>query len=160
MENTESYLNFRPTHVDYYMKNNYIDGNKITTDELYLRIMQDIELALRALKIQTSRIGYAYWKDAILYCILTDKDRLSVCYEVYPMVAKKHGCTTISVERVMRLCFENTLYYVKNDTNYITSFMKHYLVTPHNGQLLSKFVELIISSEFRRFKNAIQIEVL
>lgn len=160
MENIETFLNFKPTHVDYYMKNNYIDENKITTDELYLKIMQDIELALHVLKIQSSRVGYEYWKDAILYCILTDKDHLSVCHEVYPMVAKKHGCTTISVERAMRLCFENTLYCIMHDSNYIITFMKHYLVTPHTSQLLRKFVELIVSSEFRRFKNTIKVEVL
>jgi len=160
MEMTNNFLNFKPTHLYCYVKNNYIDESKITTEELYMRILQDIELVLHILKVPTSRVGYDYWKDAILYRIVCEKDHLSVCHELYPVIAKKHNCSILSVERAMRLCFEETLYNSKNENNYIISFMKLSFINPHNSELLRKFADLIVSNEFRRFKNSIKIDVL
>lgn len=155
MEFADTYMNFKPTYKYYYLKNNNICEFDLTTEELFSRILQDIDIVLRMLKISPSKVGYAYWRDAILIYILSEKDHLSICNDVYPMIAQKYCKTTISIERAMRLCFEDTMYNSINENNYVVTFMKHYLVQPHNSEIMVKLAELVTSSGFRRFKNSI-----
>ena len=63
------YLKFKPTYKDYYLKNNNIDGEVISTEELFILILRDIDIVLSVLKISPSKIGYSYWRDAILISI-------------------------------------------------------------------------------------------
>ena len=156
MEITNSYLNFKPTYKYNYLKHNNIDSS-IKAEELFSRILDDIDIVLSVLKISPSKVGYSYWRDAILLSIISEKDHVSICNDIYPMIAKKYNKTSISIERAMRLCFEDVLYNAKHENNYIFNFMHHFLIRPHNSQLLMKMVELIVSNEFKRFKNSIVI---
>lgn len=154
MELSNSYLNFRPTFKYSYLKNNNINDT-LETEELFSRILEDVDIVLSVLKISPSKVGYGYWRDAVLLSIVGEKEHVSICKDIYPMIAKKHNKTSISIERAMRLCFEDVLYNAKHEKNYIFNFMHHFLINPHNSQLLMKMVELIVSSEFKRFKNSI-----
>ncbi len=59
----------------------------------------------------------------------------------------------MSVERAMRLCFENVLYYCsKMEPNFVVEFFRNFLLHPHNSTLLIKIVELISSAEFQKRK--------
>ena len=73
------------------------------------------------------------------------------------MEAKKYGVTTMSIDRAMRRCFENVLYYItKNENNFICSYLKNSVLYPHNSELIVKIVELISSRRFQQKKvNAI-----
>lgn len=157
MEITDTYLNFKPTYKYYYLKNNNIDSSKISNEDLFLMLMQDIDIIFNYLKISPSKTGYAYWKDAVLLSVLCEKEHLSICNDIYPMIAKKYNKSTISIERAMRLCFEDAMYNSRGDENFIVLFLKHFLIQPQNSKLLMKIVELVVSVEFKRFKKSISI---
>lgn len=151
MEFTKSYFKFKPTFKHTYLKNNNLDES-ILAEDLFTKILEDIDIVLNVLKISPSKKGYSYWRDAILLSIVCEKDHLSICKDIYPMIAKKYNKTSISIERAMRLCFEDVLYNAKHEKNYIFNYMNYFLINPRNSQLLIKMVELIVSSEFKRFK--------
>ena len=152
MEITDSYLNFKPTNKYYYMKNNDID-KAVDNEELFTRILKDTDLVLGTLKISPSKLGYNYWRDAVLISIMCEKDHISVCKDIYPIIAKKYNKSIISIERAMRLCFEDVLYRnVKFEENYVFKSLEYFLINPQNSKLLCKIVEVVISSEFKKFR--------
>ena len=157
MDFENSYMNFKPSYKDYYIKNNYIDEKTITSEDLFSMILHDIDLIFSYLKISPNRVGYYYWKDAILITIFSEKTHLKICNDIYPLIAQKYNRSKISIERAMRLSFETAMYDSCKENNYIVSFLRRYLVNPRNSQLLMKFVELVTSIEFRRFKKAQEI---
>lgn len=152
MEFQNSYLKFKPTYKYYYLKNNNINEDELTTEELFNQILQDIDIVLSTLKISPSKLGYAYWKDAILIAVMSGKDHISVCNDVYPVIAQKFGKSEISIERAMRLCFEDVMYNSQKENNFVLTFLKNYLIQPHNREIMMKIAELISSSGFKRFK--------
>jgi len=155
MDFKDIYLNFKPTYKYYYLKNNGILPGSIPTEEIIARLMTDIDLILSVLKISPSKIGYIYWRDAIAISVFSEKDHLRICNDIYPLIAKKYNKTIISIERAMRLCFDNIMYYPNKENDYVLSFMDFYLRNPHNSDLLMKLVELVVSQEFCRYKASI-----
>ena len=46
---------------------------------------------------------------------------ISICNDIYPLIAKKYETTKMCVDRAMRRCFENVLYFAsKNENNFIS----------------------------------------
>lgn len=155
MEVINEYLNITASYKDYYLKNNsFIEDKNITSKELFFYVSSDVDLVLSMLNVSPSKSGYKYWKDAIFISILSQKTNLSVCKEIYPAIAKKYSKTPMAVERAMRLCFENVMYYIsKTQNNMVGDYLKSSLLYPHNREILVKLVELIVSKSFQENKN-------
>ncbi len=153
METENDYLNYGTSYKELYLKNNIMLKHGASVDEVYECISVDVDFVLESLYITPNKLGYGYWKDAVFIYILSGKHHMSICNEIYPLVAQKHAKTPMSVERAMRLCFEDALYYIsKNSENYVTRYFKNYLLHPHNGEIMIKLVEIISSSEFQKMK--------
>ena len=57
------------------------------------------------------------------------------------------------VDRAMRRCFENVLYFTsKNENNFICTYLKNTVLYPHNSELIVKITELISSRKFQQNK--------
>lgn len=155
MDLIKEYMKKSTSYKDYYVSNNeMIDKDNCSVDELFSNINSDIDLVLSMLNISLNKKGYQYWKDAIFIYILSEKLRLSICNEIYPVIAKKYNKTPMAIERAMRLCFENSMYYIsKNNTNIFSEYFKDCLLYPHNGEILIKIVELISSKFFQKNKH-------
>ena len=144
MEITNTYLDFKPSYKYIYMKNNNINPEEITTEDLFFRIYRDIDIVLNSLKISPSKVGYGYWRDAILLSIMSEKNHLRVCNDVYPVIAKKYNKTSISIERAMRICFGDVMDKITHGCNEIVDYMEDAIFKPHNSEILIKIVELIM----------------
>lgn len=155
MENTiNTYLNLNSTFKQFYIKNNdlIIDEN-IDPEPLFFNVYNDVEIILRNLNVSQSKCGYVYWIDAVYIFLLSGRNRISICKEVYPAIAQKYNTSPMAVERAMRLCFENVMYYSsKHPENYICSYFKESVVFPHNSEILVKLVDLMSSKNFQQIK--------
>jgi hypothetical protein len=131
------------------VNNPEIAGEDVSLDELYHQVKQDLSIIFRVLKIAPNKNGFVYWFDAVFLNIITEKTHISICKDIYSVIAIKYNTTSMAVERAMRLCFENTMYDLsKQDDNYVISYFRNSLVYPHNSEILSKLTELMISKEF------------
>ena len=117
------------------------------------KFTEDMNIVFRILKISPNKNGYVYWLDAVFLNIITEKPHVSICKDIYSVIAMKYGTSQMAVERAMRLCFENTMYNLAKDDNYIVSYFKNSLVFPHNSEILSKMTELLISKDFQQRKH-------
>ena len=137
------------------MKNCNIDfdDNEISLQELYYNIYCDVETVLNALRISAKRTGFRYWQDATFIMINSEQINISICKDIYQTIARKYNKTPFSIERAMRLCFENTLFNISRlEKNLVTEFMKPNLLYPKNGEILCRIAELITSKKFQREK--------
>ena len=155
MDEIESYLNINITYRDYYIEHNDdIDKNEeLTAEKFYICVSKDVDIVLNNLNILPSKSGYLFWKDAVFLYLFASKTKISICNDIYPAIAKKHETTTMCVDRAMRRCFENVLYYAsKNEHNYICLYLKNTLLYPHNSEIIVKLVVLISSKKFQENK--------
>ena len=153
-----TYLNLNATFKHFYIKNHdYIIDENIEPEQLFFYVHNDTDIILCNLKVTPNKCGYNYWIDAAYLFLLSGKNRVSICKDIYQPIAQKYHTTTMAVERAMRLCFEDVMYNSKNTDNHIISYIKDYLIYPHNSELLIKLVELVVSNEFRQFKSTIKI---
>ena len=159
MEVINEYLNLKSSYKEYYLKNNHsIDNTNISAADLFYYVGSDVDLVFSALNISPSKSGYKYWKDAIFLLILSTEISLSICNDIYPAIAKKYNKSSMAIERAMRLCFENVLFYIsKNKTNLVGEYLKNSLLYPHNREILVKIVEFIVSENFQNNKNKLVI---
>jgi len=148
------FLEFNPTYKSNYVKNNTSYKEQEWTDEkLFHNIYSDSEIVFNCLNIPPNKFGYRYWKDAIFLNIFSEDAQVSICNDIYPAIAAKYGKTPASVERAMRLCFENSMYYCyKKESNFIVKYLHDYLLYPHNSEILAKVSELVTSEEFQKNK--------
>ena len=122
-------------------------------EKLYSAISLDVDIVFSSLNILPSKAGYVFWKDAIFLYIMSDKKKVSICNDIYPLISKKYDTTTMCIDRAMRRCFENVLYFAtKNEHNFICSYLKNTILYPHNSELMAKIVELISSRIFQQNK--------
>lgn len=153
MENLDAYMSFENSYKQQYIQNNILLNSDSNTTDILTCVHSDVDKVLSALNISPSKLGYKYWKDAVFLFVLYDKNPVRVCFDIYPVIAKKYNKTDISVERAMRLCFENAMYYVsKQEPNMISTFLKKNLLYPHNSELMIKITELIVSRKFQKEK--------
>ena len=159
MENIESYFNLSISYKDMYRENNKeLSGGSDSIEQFYCAVNGDMEIVFSALNILPNKSGYQYWKDAIFLYLMSDKTKVSICNDIYPLIAKKYGITKMCIDRAMRRCFENVLYYAnKNQKNFICAYLKNNLLYPHNSKLMAKIAELISSALFQqnKYKNII-----
>ncbi|MBQ8451447.1 MAG: hypothetical protein IJ538_01555 [Clostridia bacterium] len=154
MEFLDTYLSLNLSYRDCYIRNNAELRDKAVTDQmLYYNIHNDMDIIFNAIKLSPSKQGYRYWKDAIFIIILNDGKKMKICNEIYPAIAQKYDRTAISVERAMRLCFENAMYNnAKDESNFVFDYLKNYLLFPRNSEILAKLTELVMSKDFQRKK--------
>lgn len=155
MEICNEYLNFDNSYKTNYIRNNeMIRKANPTTESLYYNIMSDVDMVLTNLSISPSRNGYRYWKDAVFIYLINENPSISICNEIYPVIATKYRKTKMSVERAMRICFEDVMYNIsKRESNFITEFMKSSLLFPHNSDILCRIAELVSSHGFQKEKS-------
>lgn len=154
MENVETYLKLNISYKDFYIENNSeLSKSKQSLEDIYIAVSLDVDVVFSALNILPSKSGYLFWKDAIFLYLISGKQKLSICNDIYPLISKKYDVTTMSVDRAMRRCFENVLYYItKNESNFICAYLKNSVLYPHNSELIVKIVELISSRKFQQMK--------
>ncbi len=154
MENVESYLNLNISYKDFYIENNSeLSKSSQTMEELYVAVSQDVDIVFSALNIMPNKSGFLFWKDAIFLYLISGKQKVSICNDIYPLISKKYETTTMCVDRAMRRCFENVLYFAsKNENNFICTYLKNTILYPHNSELMVKIVELISSKKFQQTK--------
>ena len=154
MENIESYLNLNISYKDFYIENNAeLSKNTCSTEEIYIAVSLDVDIVFSALNILPSKSGYLFWKDAIFLYMILEKKKISICNDIYPLISKKYGTTKMCIDRAMRRCFENVLYFAsKNENNFICTYLKNTVLYPHNSELIVKIVELISSKKFQQNK--------
>lgn len=159
MESVNNYIMFNPTYKDYYIKYNRDFNNKeADMHNLYYCIYKDVELVLNALKISPKKFGYDYWKNAVYIYIVSGKNHISICKEIYPIIARNFNKSIGSVERAMRICFESVMHDICEITdNYICNYIRKFLLNPRNSELLVKITDLIVSDEFQRNKSKYKI---
>lgn len=154
MENIESYFKLNISYKDLYKKNNQDLLKSDSIESLYMAVNKDVDIVLSALNIMPNKSGYQYWKDAIFLYLMADKTKVSICNDIYPLISQKYGTTKMCIDRAMRRCFENVLYYAnKNQENFICAYLKGNLLYPHNSKLMAKIAELISSSLFQYNKH-------
>ena len=154
MELLKEYLQMNARCKDLYIKNNeMIEDENLSFSELFENVSYDVDIVFPILVISPRKIGYKYWKDAIfLYMICEDND-VGVCNYIYANIATKYKKTQASIERAMRLCFENVMYNIsKKESNFVIDYLKPVLLYPHNGELLVKLVKLLTSKDFQKIK--------
>ena len=157
MNYLDEYLKLNVTHKMNYLKNNKLVGGDDSVEKLFYNIDSDLDLILNALKVSSNKTGFKYWKDSVFIFILSEKIKVNICSEIYPLIAKKYSKSTTSIERAMRLCFENALYNIsKSKSNFVSEYMKDYLTFPHNSEVLCKITELVCSYEFQSEKNKLK----
>lgn len=154
MENIESYLKLNISYKDFYIENNSeLSKSKQTMEELYVAVSQDVDIVFSALNILPNKSGFLFWKDAIFLHLISGKQKVSICNDIYPLISKKYKTTTMCIDRAMRRCFENVLYFAsKNENNFICAYLKNTILYPHNSELIVKIVELISSKKFQHSK--------
>lgn len=154
MDNIESYLKLNISYKDFYLENNSeLSANTESFQDIYIAVSIDVDIVFSALNILPSKSGYLFWKDAIFLCLMSDKKKVSICNDIYPLISKKYETTSMCIDRAMRRCFENVLYYIsKNEGNFVCSYLKNNVLYPHNSELLIKLVELISSRKFQQNK--------
>lgn len=158
MECEDIYLNLTKTHKDYYIQHNQLmNGADSSIEVLFDNISSDVDLILNCLNIAPNKCGYLYWKDAVFLFILSNNKRVSICNDIYPAIAKKYSKTAMSVERAMRICFENVMYYASKKDNYVCEYLKDSLLYPHNSEILARIVDLIVSKTFQENKSKLGI---
>ena len=147
----KEYLELDNSYKSTYIRNNnYINSENESIEDLFYHITSDVDIVLNKLNISTSKAGYRYWKDAIFICIVESSCSVSICNDIYPAIARKYNKTEVSVERAMRVCFEDVMYNnLKKDRNFVIEFLNNYLLFPHNSELLFRIVELIVSKMFQ-----------
>lgn len=155
MKILEEYMQISLNYLDEYYKNNEAIKDVVSSFELFEFISYDSDIVLRALNVSPKRCGYKYWKDAIFLYIVYNKTKISICNEIYPNIARKYNKTARAIERAMRLCFEDVMYYIsKMPNNFIGEYLKSSLLYPHNGEILAKLVSLIVSKNFQKNKDS------
>lgn len=154
MESCAEYLNFDTSYKNSYIKNN-IEFKKGNPDigALYYSIVFDVDIVLSQLGVSPSKHGYKYWRDAVFIYMINENPHTSICNDVYPTIATKYKKTVASVERAMRICFENAMYYAsRGEKNFVTDYMKNTLLFPRNSEILCRLTELVSSSGFQKSK--------
>lgn len=159
MENVETYLNLNVSYRDFYVQNNSeLNLNNQTMKEMYIAVSIDVDIVFSALNILPSKAGYLYWKDAVFLYLMSPKKKISICNDIYPLISRKYDITTMCVDKAMRRCFENVLYFAsKNEDNFICTYLKNTVLYPHNSELVVKIVELISSKSFQQNKLKLSI---
>ena len=154
METSSDYLNFDNSYKSNYIRNNRsIKNGNPDLETLYYNIMADVDIVLVDLGISPSKHGYRYWKDAVFIYLSSPNPQMSICNEIYPTIATKYGKTAMSVERAMRVCFEDAMYFTsKKEQNFTTEFMKSTLLFPRNSEILCRLTELVTSNIFQKEK--------
>lgn len=154
MENVETYLSLNISYKDFYIENNpELKGKESSIEELYIAVSLDVDIVFSALNILPNKSGYLFWKDAIFLYLISGKQKVSICNDIYPLISKKYETTTMCVDRAMRRCFENVLYFAsKNENNFICTYLKNTVLYPHNSELMVKIAELISSKKFQQNK--------
>ena len=151
MIKAEEYLGLDNSYKSIYIRNNtYYKNKNDSLENFFDYITNDVDIIFNDLKIPVSKIGYRYWVDAIFICIVNFDSTIQISKDIYPIIAQKYKKTWESVERAMRVCFENTLYEnMKNNDSYIIQYFGNYLLYPHNSEILIRLVELIVSNRFQ-----------
>ena len=154
MENVESYLSLNISYKDFYIENNSeLSKSKQSLEEIYVAVSQDVDIVFSALNILPSKSGFQFWKDTIFLYLISGKQKVSICNDIYPLISKKYETSKMCVDRAMRRCFENVLYFAsKNENYFICSYLKNTILYPHNSELMVKIVELISSKKFQQEK--------
>ena len=154
MEDIESYLSLNISYKDFYIENNAeLSKSKQSMEDIYIEVSLDVDMVFSALNILPSKSGYQFWKDAIFLYLMSEKQKVSICNDIYPLIAKKYKTTKMCVDRAMRRCFENVLYFTsKNENNFICTHLKNTVLYPHNSELIVKIAELISSRKFQQNK--------
>jgi len=154
MENVETYLSLNISYKDFYIENNpELKRKELSVEELYIAVSLDVDIVFSALNILPNKSGYLFWKDAIFLYLISGKQKVSICNDIYPLISKKYETTTMCVDRAMRRCFENVLYFAsKNENNFICTYLKNTVLYPHNSELMVKIAELISSKKFQQNK--------
>lgn len=139
----------------YKRNNNFLcNQDSLALESLFYNITADVDIILNSLSISASRSGCRYWKDAVFIYITSCKMPISICKDIYPIIGLKYGKTSASVERAMRVCFEDVLYRnSKKEGNYIVDYLQNCLLFPHNSELLMRIVELVVSKKFQDEKS-------
>jgi len=157
MESLEKYFTIKNSYRANYIKNNSSLDEDPSLESLFDNITSDVDIILSILKIPSSKVGYQYWKDAVFIYMLKEKNKLSICNEVYPLIAKKYETNTMAVERAMRVCLEKALFNIsKCEFNIVSNYMYNYLLYPHNSEILCRLVELVSSEEFQTEKKKLR----
>lgn len=154
MNNIESYLNLSVSYKDFYIENNDdLPNEDCQVQHIYSSVCLDIDIVFSSLNISPNKSGYQFWKEAVFLYLMSEKKKVSLCNDIYPLISQKYGCTKMCIDRAMRRCFENVLYYAsKNQNNFICSYLKNHVLYPHNSKLMAKIAELISSRLFQRNK--------
>ncbi len=154
MEAIEKYLNLNISYKDFYIQNNSeLEKDKSSIEEIYVAVSLDVDIVFSSLNILPSKSGYQFWKDAIFLYLISGKQKISICNDIYPLISKKHNTTTMCIDRAMRRCFENVMYFAsKNKNNFICLYLKNSILYPHNSELIVKIVELISTKKFQQNK--------
>lgn len=156
MVELDKYLMIDSSYETIYKKNNSFLGEKenISVESLYYNIITDVDIILNTLCVSPSKAGYRYWRDAVFIYITNFKMPISICNDIYPVIGLKYGKTSASVERAMRICFEDVMYNIsKKESNYVIAYLKNHLLFPHNSEILLRLVELVVSKNFQSEKN-------
>ncbi len=155
MNNVRDYLNLNLSYRDFYIKNNNeINKSKVSIEDLFYFVSEDADILLPLVGVASKNCGYKYWKDAIFIMLISDKNDISICKDIYPAIAKKYNKTAAAIERAMRLSLEPAMYYVsKSEDNVVGEYLKDSLLNPHNKEILIKLTELISSVKFHELKN-------
>lgn len=154
MENINSYFDLNVSYKDFYIQNNSeISNDEQSLKSIYYAVSMDVDIVFSALNILPSKSGYLFWKDAIFLYMILDKNKISLCNDIYPLISEKYNTTTMCIDKSMRRCFENVLYHIsKNENNFICSYLKNIVLYPRNSELVVKIVELISSKMFQQNK--------
>lgn len=154
MNYIESYFNLKVGYKDLYLfYNPELNGEEVSAEKLFYAVSGDVDLVFAALNIMPNKSGYQFWKDAIYLYLLQDKKKINLSIDIYPLIAKKYQTTLMCVDRAMRRCFENVLYFAsKHDENYVCAYLKNNILFPHNSEIIAKLVELISSKKFQEKK--------
>ena len=130
MDEIESYLNLNVTYLDYYLEHNEeLSQETYSAEKLYMNVSGDVDIVFGNLNILPNKCGYLFWKDAVFLYLYFNKSKTSFSKDIYPLIAQKHETSVNCVDRAMRRCFENVLYYAsKNEHNYVYSYLKKNLL--------------------------------
>ena len=154
MNTLEEYLEIKTIDKNFYVKNNKVIDNEVSNDKFFECVSYDVDIVFNILNISPNKSGYKYFKEAIFLYLFFEKDSPSFSKEIYPAIAKKYNKSTMAIERAMRLSFENVMYHISREKeNYITEYLKPYLLYPHNGEIVAKIVKLISSKYFQDNKD-------